>query len=615
MVSFEKGIVTGRNEILLRFDARKPAHDGRGAAAAVDYVRVVAGPDLEGPAAAGFDAFRLLGSPDGRAGLALGAGESLTFHLPIPPDALVAGRARAREGCSRAVLVVTARGDGREDRELARLDLGSAEIPLSLPLDGFAGETAAITIAVTVGEAVLSDAGLHAAAPRGDQAPGRPAAKNLLLVLIDTLRADHLAIYDRETRVKTPSLDRLAAESMVFSRPLAQENWTKPSVATLLTGLYPETHGTKNEKHVLPRTATMISEHLRSLGFATAAFVANGYISSKFGFQRGWDAWTNYVREGKANRAQFVMDDAVAWLGRRPADKPFFLYVHTIDPHVPYIPPAKYRAMYDDGLYNGPVQGVRTAKLLEQIKTGGVKLSARDRFRLEALYDGEISYHDDHFGRLYDALAAAKMLEDTLIIITADHGEEFFEHGSVGHGHSMYEELLHVPLIFRLPGASPQERGATCPADVGLVDVMPTACGILGVECPEGLEGRSLAPLLAGDPADGWPRAAFSDFLDGQRVARLGRWKLILRGLSTTLFDLQEDPRETEDLSASRPITLAMMQGLLGMHQGRFVPTGDVGTRPGTGGKAPARKAHEAEETTIDPETRKQLEALGYMGD
>jgi arylsulfatase A-like enzyme len=614
-VSFEKGVVPGRNEILLRFDAKKPAHDGRAAAVAVDYVRVVAGPEAEGPAAAAGDAFRVSGPAKGGAGLVLAAGESLTFHLPIPPGALVAGRARAREGSSRATLVVTARCDGRADLELGRLELGSEEVPLSLPLAGLAGETAAITLAVIEGEARLSGTGMHAARPRGDAAPGRRAARNLVLVLIDTLRADHLSIYDRRTRVKTPFLDRLAAESMVFSRPLVQENWTKPSTATLLTGLYPETHGTKNEKHVLPRTATMISEHLRSLGFATAAFVANGYVSSKFGFQRGWDAWTNYVREGKPNRAQFVMDDAVAWLGRRPKDRPFFLYVHTIDPHVPYMPPAKYRALYDDQPYDGPVQATGTAKLLEQVKTGAIRLNDRDKVRLEALYDGEISYHDEHFGRLYDALAASGLLEDTLIVVTADHGEEFFEHGSVGHGHSMYEELLHVPLVFRLPGAEARERGAACPAEVGLVDVLPTACAMLGIECPGGVEGASLVPLLAGDAADGWPRAAFSDFLDGQRVARLGRWKLIVRGLSTTLFDLETDPRETEDLSAKRPIALAAMLGLLGMHQGRFVPTGEVGARPGADGKAPAPKVHKAEETEIDPETRKQLEALGYMGE
>jgi arylsulfatase A-like enzyme len=616
-VSFDKGVLPGRNEILLRFDGKKPAHDGRGAAIAVDYLRVVPAGAAEGPAASTVGALRSAGPGGGDDGLVLADGESVTFHLLIPSGAAVAGRVKVREGTGRATVAVTARADGGKVRELGRLEVGLQELPLSLPLEGFAGEAAAVTVAVTGGEALLAGAGLWAPKQTSEAAPGRPAAKNLVLVLIDTLRADHLPIYDPGTRVRTPHLDRLAAESMVFTRPLAQENWTKPSTATLLTGLYPETHGTKNEKHVLPRTATMLSEHLRSLGFATAGLVANGYVSSKFGFQRGWDTWTNYVREGKTNRAQFVMDDAVAWLDRRPKDKPFFLYVHTIDPHVPYIPPAKYRALYDDRPYDGPVQATQTAKLLEQVKTGAIKLNDRDKVRLEALYDGEISYHDEHLGRLYDALATAGLLEDTLIVITADHGEEFFEHGSVGHGHSMYEELLHVPLVFRLPGAASGERRATCPAEVGLVDVFPSACELLGIECPEGMEGQSLVPLLRGDAAHGWHRAAFSDFLDGQRVARLGRYKLIYRGLATTLFDLGTDPRETADLSDERPVALALMRGLLGMHQGRFVPTGEVGGRAAgdTGPRPPARKAHQAGETVIDPETRKQLEALGYMGD
>jgi len=620
-VAFDDGIRPGRNEILLRFETRRPAHDGRIAGAAVDYLRVVPAGTPSGPAAAAVDGLltAAAGGVDGEA-LALAEGESLTFNLPIPKGAVLGGRVRAKEGSPRAGLVVTARRDDGRTLELARLEAGIQQIPLSLPLEEMAGDTAAITVAVTAGEAVLTGVGLFAPPVKAVEAPGRPAAKNVVLVLIDTLRADKLTIYNPRTRVKTPHMDFLAREAMVFNRPLAQENWTKPSVATLLTGLHPETHGTKNEKHVLPASATMISEHLRSVGFATAGFVANGYISNKFGFQRGWDTWTNYVREGKRNRAQFVMDDAVAWLGRRPQDKPFFLYVHTIDPHVPYVPPVRYRALYDNEPYDGPVRAAETAKLLERIKTGAIRLTARDRFRLEALYDGEVTYHDDHLARLYEALARQGLLDDTLLIVTSDHGEEFFEHGSVGHGHSIYEEMLHVPLVVRLPGAGPLAERATSEAEVGLVDVVPTVCEILGVDCLEGIEGRSLVPLMTGAGIDGWPQASFSDFLDGQRVVRSGRYKLVYRGLATTLFDLETDPGETADLSGERPVSLAAMRDLLGLHQGRFVPAGEVdGAAPvrprRAASKAPARKTHKAEETEIDPETRKQLEALGYMGD
>ena len=146
------------------------------------------------------------------------------------------------------------------------------------------------------------------------------------------------------------------------------------------------------------------------------------------------------------------------------------------------------------------------------------------------------------------------------------------------------------------------------------MDVLPSAFEMLGVECPEGMEGRSLVPLLEGQGRGPWPEVSFSDFLRGQRVARMGRYKLIYRGLSKTLFDLETDSRETTDLSDPRPVTLATLRDLLGRHQGRFVPRGDVTAREAGGAAKPAaRQRHRAEETEIDPETRGQLEALGYM--
>ncbi|MBW2535539.1 MAG: sulfatase, partial [Deltaproteobacteria bacterium] len=428
----------------------------------------------------------------------------------------------------------------------------------------------------------------------------------VVVVLIDTLRADRLASYNPETRVRTDHLDRLAKEAVLFERCTTPENWTKPAIASLLSGLYPETHRTKGDRDTLPASVVMASEHFRELGFATAGFVANGYVSGKFGFEEGWGTWTNYVREGKRNRAQFVVDDAVAWLGRRPAGKPFFLYVHTIDPHVPYIPPKDYWREYDPAPYNGPVSPTQTAKLLEQVKTGKVKLNERDKIRLEALYDGEITYHDDHLARLYEALDRAGLLDDTLLVVTSDHGEEFFEHGSVGHGHSLYEELLHVPLYVRLPGAA-AGQGIRVPHEVSLTDVLPTACEVAGVECPDGVEGRSLVPLLEGAVTDRWPSVGFSDFLVGQRAARMGRYKLIYRGLNPYLYDLETDPRETEDLREKLPVAYAALRDALGRHQRRFVGVVAEGK--------PVRKqaAHEAGKAVIDPETKKQLEKLGYM--
>ncbi len=620
-IEFATGIKKGRNELMLRFNTRRPAHDGKGAALAVDYIRITPVDSGNGPAASTFDAVIYPDRTGREPGILLGRGESITYNIPVPKGAMIRGLVRANGVDGAAKLLVSVRGDNGEEIPLANLDAGKRSTSMAVNLAENAGKVVAITFEAAQGEVVMIGAGLYAGKRKGDTAPGAISAKNVMIVLIDTLRADHLALYNNNTRVQTAFMNKIGAESMVFDRALVQENWTKPSVATLLTGLFPETHRTKTEKNKLPRTVTLISEHFRKLGFATAAFIANGYVSGKFGFEKGWDTWINYVREGKANRAKFVARDTIAWLESRPKDRPFLLYVHTIDPHVPYIPPREFRALYDDEPYNGVVTPRGTAKLLEGIKKGSVKLSQRDKYRLEALYDGEISYHDEHFERIYQAMSDQGLLEDTLIVVTSDHGEEFFEHGSVGHGHSMYEEMLHVPLLMRLPGASGHEGKARSDAEVGLVDVFPTVCELTGVEIPGDVEGRSLVPLLKGVAGDRWPGVSFSDFLYGQRAVRMGRYKLIYRGLSTTLFDLETDPAETTDLSDEMPITLAALREQLGIHQGRFVDTGSVGGAgnvPKTVDQARApvsKKKHKKEDTVIDPETRKQLEALGYIGD
>ncbi|MCP4600682.1 MAG: sulfatase-like hydrolase/transferase [Proteobacteria bacterium] len=606
-IEVTEGLKQGQNQILIRCNRRSKAGDGGKAALAVDYVRVVSAAAIRGPAAASFDAVRFpdpTGEPNS---LALSGGESLTYNLPIPFSARIQGEARTRTmGEKGRIEIVAALNNGKEIL-LSSRDVSDRTARLNLNLDELAGESASITLRVINGEVVLRGLGLFTPKKAAKAAPGTTRAKNLVLVLIDTLRADRLSIYNDQTRVRTDYLDRIGKESMVFERALAPENWTKPSVASLLSGLYPESHQTKDDTDKLPKSVVTASEHFLGLGFATAGFVANGYVSGKFGFRQGWGTWTNYVRERKANRARFVVNDAVDWLDAHPQEKPFFLYVHTIDPHVPYIPPRKYWSLYDSGPYQGPVKPSQTAKLLEKVKTGRLKLTSRDKIRLEALYDGEITYHDDQIVRLHDALARNGLLDNTLVVVTSDHGEEFFEHGRVGHGHSLYEELLHVPLMFRLPGAKPGE-GVSSSAEVNLIDVLPTTCDILGVECPSNIEGRSLLPLLKGKARIGFPSVSFSDFLGGQRAARMGRYKVIYKGLSSALYDLKSDPKETQDLSDEQSVSLAVMRDALGGHLGRFITTH-------ANNEEKKRVQHKGRKATIDPETKRQLRALGYMGE
>jgi arylsulfatase A-like enzyme len=265
--------------------------------------------------------------------------------------------------------------------------------------------------------------------------------------------------------------------------------------------------------------------------------------------------------------------------------------------------------VYDQGPYNGPVRPVQTAKLLEKVKSGKQTLSDRDKFRLEALYDGEITYHDDQIVRLHDALKRMGLLDDTLIIVTSDHGEEFFEHGKVGHGHSLYEELLHVPLLVRLPGAVALEGGGVhSEAEVSLVDIMPTACEILGVECPEGMEGRTLLPLLKGEEFDRFPSVSFSNFLGMQRAVRMGSFKAIYKAHIPSVFNLSTDSKETHNISREQAVVLSGLRDAFGKQMGQFIDS-EV---------SPAKKRtvrHKKEEANIDPETRRQLRALGYLGE
>lgn len=435
--------------------------------------------------------------------------------------------------------------------------------------------------------------------PGRNEARQIPRAKNVIVWLVDTVRADKLSPWNPETRVETPGLDRWVRRAAVFEQARTQENWTKPSVATLLTGLLPWQHTALSGEAVLPRSVEMLSETLHDAGFATGGFVCNGYVSRTFGFRQGWDSWRNYIKEGRRTAARFVASDVLGWLDARDESKPFFLYVHTIDPHVPYIPPEEVLAEYDGEPYDGPVDFRRDRELLEKIKAGSLRLNARDKRRLEALYDGEITYHDTHFAAVLEGLERRGLADDTVVVFTADHGEELFDHDSVGHGHSLFEELLHIPLVMRIPGLTDEATRVSEP--VGLVDVLPTILEAVGQDASEesgavhNPSGRSLLPLVAGAHEDA-PGASIAGFLNGWRSIVSGRWKLIQRThLRWMLFDLQSDPREQHDVAARHPMVVRHLRGLLGVAM-------------------QGETAHAAEETEIDDETREQLEALGYVG-
>jgi choline-sulfatase len=530
---------------------------------------------------------------EGRAGFVLRPGVTLRVPFIVPKGGKLraevsgAGKLRARvlrEGKKRDGLV-----DERVQGALVR------------PLSRFEGQLVYLELEAAEAEVSLLDPRLvvPAARPRAIEPP-----KNVLIFLIDTLRADRLAPINPKTRVKTPGLERFVASATTFLAGHSQENWTKPSVATLFSGLMPWEHTATGGSSVVPNSVPLLSEVLKREGFTTASFIANGYVSDRFGFGRGWDSYRNYIRESRRTRSEFVAADVLSWLDSRNKEKPFFLYVHTIDPHVPYRPPEEFIAMYGDPGYRGNVNFRTNALFLEHVKTGKIKLNARDKAHLEALYDGEISYHDVHFNAILEGLRARGLDGDTLVIVTADHGEEFWDHGSVGHGHNVYEELLHVPFFVRHPGIA--RPGARFTEPVGLVDIVPTVLDSLGKPVPESASGRSILPLLAGETTSE-PRFTVSGFMDNWRTIVVDDRKLIVRPRNRQyLHMLASDPNEERDVSAENPLTTRYLLSLLGVELARTEP----GNRRVT---STARRPHRASRAKIDDDLAAQLRALGYV--
>lgn len=441
-----------------------------------------------------------------------------------------------------------------------------------------------------------------AAKTRAASGPAK-TARNAIIILIDTIRADVFDVIQPKSGVRTPTYDALAKESTVFVNSYCNENWTKPSVASLLTGLYPTTHGAKNDTDVLSGEVELLPERLREAGFRTAGFIANGYCSDKFGFKQGWDTYRNYIREKRLSSAESVYGDALAWV-KDNKDERFFLYVHTIDPHVPYRRHEGVTEAYHPGEYKGwlgpSVEGGEQAK----ISKGKKKASEADLRWVRALYKGEVTYHDLHMGKFLDELRALGIADDTLLVVTNDHGEELHDHGALGHGHSLYEELLRSPLLMRLPSVFP--AGTTVEEVVESVDVLPTVLELLGQPPAPYAEGISVLPLVQGQ-TERPPTYAVAEFLAKSRAIRVGNWKLIATPRGARLFDVVDDPDEQKDVAQDRPLARRFCE----VHLSEALATPAKGRRHED---ITERQRFKSGTVKMDPELKKHLEALGYLG-
>ena len=606
---------TGENQLMMRF-RYDTEQDGRTQAAHVAAVHILpAGQKVED--APRGDVLQKVSFGDVvHSALAAATPQTYTFRVDLPDDKPKLGLAWGSKSAG-ARFVITAVSDQTKKKtlldETVSADKASAWNDSVLDLSDFAGQVVEFDLTAT-GDwkdgqfAAWGEPSIYSPHFKDDSKPAsspETPAKNLVFYLIDTLRYDKFSFYNSKTRVKTPNIDAFAADATIFDNAYDNENWTKPSTATILTGLYPETHDAKQDSSKLPRNARMVSEQLKSNGFKTAAFLANGYVSDVFGFNKGWDHYTNYIREKRSTDANHVVDEALEWIGKNKGDR-FFAYLHTIDPHVPYSPPKEFREMYYKGSYDGPIRPNATGDQLAEIKTDKMKVTARDKRYLEALYDGEITFNDREFGRLIQGLKDAGLYEDTIVIIVADHGEEFWDHGKVGHGHSLYEEMIHSPMILRYPKKA--ARGRRIPHVVAMVDVVPTLLDLLGVEKHDDLEGVSFADTLDGD-GDPHPRLAVSDFLYRKKSVRAGRYKWITIGRHGDLYDVVDDPQEKKDVIKTHHIGRAFVRGVFGLFKG----ANDSSKWWENTNKEAKKKVFKADAVEIDGEMQQMLEEMGYV--
>ncbi|MEM1414312.1 MAG: sulfatase [Myxococcota bacterium] len=539
-----------------------------------------------------------------RPSLAFATPIAFRFHAEVPRDGRLqfgAGQEGQAGGTGRVVVTP----EGGAPTTVWEGSLGSTWSDQDLDLTRFAGQVVRLTLEAEGGSGRAAFSRPRLVTP--PYAPtAREPAKNVVVLLVDTLRASKVRPYNPDSRVRTPRLDALAEESVVFERAQSTENWTKPAVGAILTGLHPLDHGARTQAAVLSSSALMLSEQFKQNGFATGGFIANGYISDRFGFDQGWDRYKNFIREaGASSEARDVFQEAGDW-ALEHRDERFFLYVHTIDPHVPYDPEEEFVSMYDARTdYDGQVRPRMTGDLLAGAKSNppSITFTRSDVRRLQALHDGEITQHDVHMGTFIDRLKEAGLWEDTIFVFVSDHGEEFNEHGSWGHGHSVYQELLHVPFLIH--GAGDARR---VPETVSTMDIAPTVLELAGVPPMPSIAGRSLVPLIDGGRLPG-PTVAMSEFLDERRVIVAGRWKFLVRGnLTASMFDLQEDPEEKNQLGVNaHPIATRYLRTL----QGQFLGASDrsrwLDSEQGRG------QQHEAGEVQMDSELQEQLRQLGYL--
>jgi len=424
-----------------------------------------------------------------------------------------------------------------------------------------------------------------------------PEPQHVFLISLDALRADHLGCYGYD-RPTSPFLDEFGAQGIRYSKAVCNTHGTPPSHTTMLSSLYQETHrvgyggGTpQGQNNCIPEQVQLLPEILHNHGWMTVGVTGGGYMSAVFGFFRGFDDFSDRARSVEQG-ASMIFEKIT---GAMESGKPVFAMLHTYEIHSPYEPPEEYREFF--GTFHGKISATSDALLPIAAKAKKV-LSREDFDYLESQYDGEIRYTDEVLKSLFVRLKESGFLENALVIITADHGEEFGDHGGLLHRGTLYEELVHIPLFVSGPMV---EKGIVDPRMVGLIDITPTILDLAGIKKTPIMEGQS---LLSRPSIHQWNhQRSFMQYTSVLYALRTPRWKLVEHTTAKNdaarwrLFDLRKNPAESRNVFAKFPEIGKSLAGELDIWKSRR-PKLDI----------PEDRPHHVSRTVLD-----QLSALGYV--
>lgn len=454
-----------------------------------------------------------------------------------------------------------------------------------------------------------------------------PPPQNLVLLSVDSLRADHVSALGRTNDLRpddrtTPAFDRLAAGGALFENAFSSSSWTLPAHASLMTGLPDELHGVHdNFQRLAPELDTM-AELFSQRGYRTAGFFSGPNVHPVYGFGQGFDSYVDlshvevdparlenhqpgdlrdvHLASHQAITSPALLRHASAFLEEAAIDAaPFFLFVHWWDPHYDYLAPLEYVERFVDPSYAGPVRGLHSAERV-------LRMQPEDLRHLRRLYDAEIRYTDDHIGELLDHLDAAGLTDSTLVVWTADHGEEFHEHGRWGHQRTLFDDVVRVPLALAGPGVP---EGVRVEGIARLYDVLPTVAELLDLPLPGYVLGLSLAPLWRDPEHAGYPavlRLAVprQGYPVDLAAVRFGHLKVLedRTNQRTVLYDLERDPGEQHPIPAAQ----------LGIdHRGALARAlAELEALERHKERLPGR----AQSAELPEELSRQLGAAGYLG-